>query len=86
MEAVEHGQTRGTCFFARRLEVVGVAGLMWVSRCVFGGADFFVFFFVSTFILLRTHMACCKYEAASCLIYLSTNMYFYLVYLSLIHI
>ena len=25
-------------------------------------------------------MACCKYEAASCLIYLSTNMYFYLVY------
>ena len=45
MEAGEHGQTHGTWFFARRLEVVAVAGLMWVSWCVFGGADFFVFFF-----------------------------------------
>ena len=46
MEAGKYGQTRGTCFVARRLEVVGVAGLLWIS------------FF------LRTHTACCKYEAA----------------------
>ena len=72
MEAAEHGQTRGTCFFARRLEVVAIAGLMWVSWCVFGGADFFVFFFFA-FFFLRTLTACCKYEAASCLIYLSTS-------------
>ena len=40
MEAGEHGLTRGTCFFARRLEVVtccGFRGVFWV-RC------FFVFF------------------------------------------
>ena len=41
MEAGECGLTRGTCFFARRLEVVAVAGRMWVSRRVFGGATFF---------------------------------------------
>ena len=46
MEAGENGLMRGTCFVARRLEVVGVAGLLWIS------------FF------LRTHTACCKYEAA----------------------
>ena len=38
MEAGEHGLTRGTWVFAYRLEVVAVAGLMWVSWCVFGGA------------------------------------------------
>ena len=42
MEAGEYELTRGTCFFTRRLEVVAVAGLMWVSWCVFGGAHFFV--------------------------------------------
>ena len=41
MEAGEYGLTRGTCFVARCLEVVAVAGLMWVSWCVFGGAGFF---------------------------------------------
>jgi len=41
MEAGEYGLTRRTWFFARRLEVVAVAGLMWVSWCVFGGAGFF---------------------------------------------
>ena len=47
-EAGEHGLTRGTCFVARRLEVVAVPGLLWISWCVLGGADFFVcaFFFV----------------------------------------
>ena len=64
MEAGEYGQTRGTRFVARCLEVVAVAGLMWVSWCVFGGADFFEFFFFVCFFFLRTNTACCKYEAA----------------------
>ena len=41
MEAGEHGPTRGACFVAVCLEVVAVAGLIWVSWCVFGGAGFF---------------------------------------------
>ena len=45
MEAGEYGLTRGTCFVARRLEVVAVVGLLWISWCVLGGADFFVFSF-----------------------------------------
>ena len=43
MEAGEYGLTRGTRFVARCLEVVAVAGLMWVSWCVLGGADFSCF-------------------------------------------
>ena len=31
MEAGEYGLTRGTCSIARRLEVVAVAGLLWIS-------------------------------------------------------
>ena len=58
MEAGENGLTRGTCFVARRLEVVAVAGLKWISWCVLGAAFLFVFLFV------RTHKARCKYEAA----------------------
>ena len=45
MDAGEYGLTRGTCIFARRLELVAVAGMLWLSWCVLGGADFFVFFF-----------------------------------------
>ena len=56
MDAREYGLTRGTRFVARCLEVVAVAGLMWVSWYVFSRAGFCVFFF------LRTHTACCKYE------------------------
>ena len=63
MEAGEYGLTRGTCFVARRLEVVAVAGLLWVSWCVLGEADLCVFFFLR-FFFLRTHTAYCKYEAA----------------------
>ena len=44
MEAGEYGLTRGTCFVARRLVVVAVAGLLWISRCVSGAAGLFVFF------------------------------------------
>ena len=45
MEAGEYGLTRGTCFVARRLEVVAVAGLLWVSWCIWGAAGFRFFFF-----------------------------------------
>ena len=41
MEASEYGLTRGTCFVARRLEVVAVALLLWISWCVLGAAGFF---------------------------------------------
>ena len=63
MEAGEYGLTRRTWLFARRLEVVAVAGLPWISWCVFGWGDFFLDFF-PIFFLLRTHTACCKHEAA----------------------
>ena len=51
-EAGQHGQMRGARFVAVRLEVVAVAGLISVSRCVFGGAEllsgvFFFFWFSS---------------------------------------
>ena len=42
MEAGKYGLTSGTCFFARCLEVVAVAGLLRLSWCVLGGVDFFV--------------------------------------------
>ena len=42
VEAGEYGLTRETCFVARRLEVVAVAGLLWTSWCVLSGADFFL--------------------------------------------
>ena len=45
MEAVEYGLTRGTCFVASHLGVVAVAGLLWISWCVLGGAGF-IFYFV----------------------------------------
>ena len=59
MEAGEYGLTRGACFIARRLEVVAVAGLLWIS-CVFWVGQFFSFFFSSN----ATHTACYKYGAA----------------------
>ena len=40
MEADECGRTRGTCFIARRLEVVAVAGLLWIPWSVLGAAGF----------------------------------------------
>ena len=63
MEANESGLTRGTCFVACRLEVVAVAGLLWISWSVLGSAGFFLCFFFN-FLFLRMHTACCKYEAA----------------------
>ena len=61
MEAGEYGLTRGICFVARRLEVVAIAGLLWISRCVLGAAGFRVF---APVFFLRTRTACCIYEAA----------------------
>ena len=43
MEAGEYGVTRGTCFVARRLEVVAIAGLLWISWRVSDAAGFRVF-------------------------------------------
>ena len=61
MEAGEYELTRG--FVARRLELVAAVGLLWISWCVLGAAGFLWFFFRFLF-FLRTHTACCKYEAA----------------------
>ena len=33
MAASEYGLTRGTCFVARRLDVIAVAELLWISWC-----------------------------------------------------
>ena len=45
MEAGQYGLTRVTCFLACRLELDAVAGMLWLSWCVPGGADFFPVFF-----------------------------------------
>ena len=63
MEAGEYGLTPGTCFVGHRLELVAVARPLWISRCVLGVADFFVFVFFFGVSFLRTHTACCKYES-----------------------
>ena len=55
MEASKYGPTRGTRFVSRRLEVVAVAGLLWLSWCVLGEADFFEFFFFDLFFSSNTH-------------------------------
>ena len=49
MEAGEYGLARGTCLFARRLEVVAVAGLLWILLCVLGGAGFLFDYFSFSF-------------------------------------
>ena len=62
IEAGEYRLTRETSFVARRLVVVAVARLLWISWCVLGAADFFYVFF-SILFFRRTHTACCKHEA-----------------------
>ena len=49
MEADDYGLTRWTCFVERRLEVVAVAGLLWIWWSVLGAAGFrfFSLFFSS---------------------------------------
>ena len=51
MEVGEYGLTRGTCFVVSRLEVAVVAGLLWISWFVRGGADLSCVFFFSS----KTH-------------------------------
>ena len=70
MEAGEYGLMSGTCFVARRLEVVAAAGLLWISWCVLGAAGFRVFF-SRLFFFERTRPAASMRPA--CLIYLSTE-------------
>ena len=61
-EECKYGLPSGTCFTARRLEVVAVAGLLCIYFVVYflvsGGISFFF-----SFSLIRTHAAYCKYEA-----------------------
>ena len=72
MEAGEYGLTRGTCFLACRLEFDAVAGNAVDFVVCFGWGGFFFRVFFPIF-FLRTHTTCCKYQATSCLIYLSTS-------------
>ena len=71
MEASEYDLARGTCFVARRLELIAVAGLLWISWCVLGGADLFVFLFLFFFLLELTRPAASI--RPPCLIYLYTG-------------
>ena len=70
MEAGEYGLTRGTCFVARH-EVIAVAGLLWISWYVLGGADFFVFLYIFYSFFERTRPAASM--RPPCLIYLYTS-------------
>ena len=60
-EACEYGLTRGTCFVARRLGGRGRRAAVDFVVCFWVRRDLFVFF---RYFFLRTHTACCKYEAA----------------------
>ena len=60
-EECKYGLTSGTCFTARRLEVVAVAGLLWI---------YFVFFF-RYFYFERTRRTASTKQP--CLMYLSTS-------------
>ena len=55
MEAGEYG-LRGTCFLACGLELDAVAGLLWISWCVLGGAIFFSVFFSRFFFPSNAHV------------------------------
>ena len=71
MEAGEYGLTRRTCFVARCLEVVAVAGLLWISRCVLSAAGFFRVLIFDFFFFERARPAASM--RTPCLIYLSTS-------------
>ena len=62
MEASEYGLTRGTCFIPSRGGRGRRAAVDFVV--CFGCGVFFVFVFVLVVFFLRTHTACCNYEAA----------------------
>ena len=67
MEAGEYGLTRGTCFVARRLEVVAVVWIPWCVLYVSRGISFF-----SRFLYFeRTRPTASTRQP--CLVYLSTS-------------
>ena len=73
LEAGGYGQTRVTCFVARRLKVVAVAGLLWISWCVLGSAAFFLrYLFLILFFFERARSAAAI--RPPCLIYLFTSI------------
>ena len=71
-EECEYGLPSGTCFTARRLEVVAVAGLLWIYFvvCFFSVWWDFVFFF-RFFYFERTRPTASTRQP--CLMYLSTS-------------
>ena len=65
MQVGAYGLTRWTYFVACRLEVVAVAGLMWISGCVFGCVKISCFCFFDLFFFFeRIRPAASTYEAA----------------------
>ena len=66
-----YGLTRGMCLVAHRLEVVAVAGLLWISWCVLGGVGFLLFLFFRFFFFERTRPT--AKVRPPCLIYISTS-------------
>ena len=55
IEAGEYGLTRGTCFIERRLEVVAVAGLLWISGVFWVRRDLLRVFSFSFFFSSNAH-------------------------------
>ena len=55
------------------LEVAAVAELLWISLCVFGLADFFVFFFIFDFIIFFERTRSATSMRPPCPIYLPTS-------------
>ena len=53
MEAGEYGLTRGTCFLACILVLDAVAGLLWISWRVLGGAEVFSVSFLFDFLFFE---------------------------------
>ena len=72
METGEYGQPRGTCFVARRQEVVAVAGLLWILWCAFGAATVLCFLLISIFLQTQPTQRDANMRSP-CLIYLSTS-------------
>ena len=54
-EECEYGLPSGTCFTARRLEVVAVAGLLWIYFVVCFFSVLWDFVFLSRFITSNAH-------------------------------
>ena len=55
MEAGEYGLTRGNRFIEPRLEVVAVAGLLWISWCGLEGGGLIRFCFFRLFFSSNAH-------------------------------